>query len=247
MNQSQVSTILKEIGLDQQETNIYLALLKTGSNTASKIAEETNINRTVVYSFLTKMIGKGFVSYIIKNNVKFFNAVDPKQLLNLLAEKERNLKEIIPQLEQIKQTIKEEAKVEIYKGVEGGRTVSRDILNSAKEYLVFVDTGFEQEHQLFFNQFTRARIKKKIRAKGLLIEGQKIYRKFYKYTEYRFVSKDYAAPSLSIVWENKVAIVAWSRPPYVVVVEDRDVARSYQNYFELIWKEARKSTASDFI
>lgn len=248
MNETQISTVLSELGLDRQEIEIYLALLKQGPSKAAKLAEETKINRTVVYSFLTKLISKGFVSYIVENNVMWFNSVKPKQLLNLLEEKGRNLKEIIPQLEKIKQGIKEEARVGIYKGVEGGRTVTRDILDTTKELLVFVDTGyFENEFPILVAQFAKERIKREIKIRGLLVEAIKLDKRFSKYAKYRFVPKEYVSPSLSVVYENKVAIVTWSKPLYIVLIEDSDVTRSYKTYFELIWKNARKTTKNDFL
>jgi sugar-specific transcriptional regulator TrmB len=125
--------VLKELGLSDGETKVYLALLKLGPSTVNKITKITEQHRTTIYDFLEKLLNKGLVNYVIKNNVKYYKATHPNKLMDLLKEKEDNLKNIMPSLIDLSKFQKEEVKVEVYKGKEGLKTVMLDVIRSGKE------------------------------------------------------------------------------------------------------------------
>src|SRR3989338_7443349 len=83
---------LSKLGFSPSEVKIYLHLNKTGSSYANKISSETKINRTNVYEALDRLISKGVVSFIKKNNLKWFEAKSPEAILSLIHEKEEDLK-----------------------------------------------------------------------------------------------------------------------------------------------------------
>ena len=90
---------LQQIGLTENETKIFLTLLDLGSSLAGIISRKSGIHRRSVYDAIDRLIEKGLIGYIVKNNRKYFEAVNPSILLNLLKEKEESIKEILPQLE----------------------------------------------------------------------------------------------------------------------------------------------------
>src|SRR3989338_10227689 len=98
MEQKEIEETLMEIGLSREEIKVYLTMLNLGSNLASKISEETKINRSHIYQLLERLISKGFVGYVIKENRKYFSAVNPEKIIDIIKEKERKFKNIIPQL-----------------------------------------------------------------------------------------------------------------------------------------------------
>ena len=70
---------LEMLGLEQKQAKIYLALLQLKQATATKISEDTRIERTLCYSIINKLIDKGLISYIIQNNVKYFVGITSKK------------------------------------------------------------------------------------------------------------------------------------------------------------------------
>ena len=54
-----VMQTLEKLGFDEKEAEVYLALLKIGETTATKVSQETKIERTLVYYIMEKLIGKG--------------------------------------------------------------------------------------------------------------------------------------------------------------------------------------------
>ena len=57
--------ILKDFGLSDNETTVYLALLKIGNSTANRVAEITGLKRSTTYDNLNLLASKGIVSTII--------------------------------------------------------------------------------------------------------------------------------------------------------------------------------------
>ena len=62
-----------------------------------------------------KLLKKGLIGYVIKNNKKYFRAVDPHRILDFLKEKEEQLKKqgeemlnLIPEIEKIQGINKKE-------------------------------------------------------------------------------------------------------------------------------------------
>ena len=60
------TSLLREIGLTDNEIRIYIELLKQGEALASELANRTKVNRTLTYQILNKLIEWGLISYVIK-------------------------------------------------------------------------------------------------------------------------------------------------------------------------------------
>ena len=85
--------LLQEIGLTNSEILVYTTLLKTGSIKVGQLIKEVSLHRSRVYEAINRLTDKGLVSYVIKNNVKFFEATDPERLLSYLEEQKERLNE----------------------------------------------------------------------------------------------------------------------------------------------------------
>ena len=79
--------ILKEVGLTTNETDVYLTLLKEGSISVNNIAEKAGLHRQAVYDALDRLLEKGFVSFVTRNNKKHFQGIHPQKILEYLQEK----------------------------------------------------------------------------------------------------------------------------------------------------------------
>src|SRR3989344_7186656 len=93
--------ILTKIGLTQRESDAYLALLKLKEALASEISKKTKESRSHLYDTLKSLIEKGLVSYVIKNGKKYFRPSPPEKLLDYIQEKERTIKDFLPELHEL--------------------------------------------------------------------------------------------------------------------------------------------------
>ena len=81
--------ILQHLGLTGIEARIYYAIVELGSVMAGDISIKTGIHRRSVYDAVQRLIEKGMISYIKMNNRKYFQAVHPKKLAEIMEEKNR--------------------------------------------------------------------------------------------------------------------------------------------------------------
>lgn len=237
----ELQKILQNLGLEEKEAKVYLALLKLDETTATKISEKTNLDRTLIYQLTNKLIEKGLVSYIIKNNVKYFSAVNPDKLLQDIKEKENQLKKAMPELLNLKKSKEEETKVEIFRGEEGLKTVLKDIIRTKKNYIAFGEEGrFQEVLPIDVYQFINQLKKNNIHERVLIRKDfrNKILKS--KNSEFKYLSKEYLSPVTTVVYENKVSNFIWTPPYYAILTTNKEVADSFRSQFNLLWKIAKK-------
>lgn len=236
-----VENVLAEIGLSEGEIKVFLALLKLGSVPVSKIKEETNLHRTTIYDFLEKLLNKSLVNYVIKNNVKYYKATHPNKLLEFVKEKEDNIQSILPNLIKISEFKKEKLRVEVYKGVEGFKTVLNDCLKVGKELVAFgvEEIKFEQNFSShIMKQYIRKEKEKGIKERLIASENTKFIYKTLT-ASYRFIQDAYFNPTPTMVYGDRVVITIWN-PLTNIRIENKELADAYRKHFEILWKLAKK-------
>ena len=164
-----IERTLINLGLTENESKIYLALLKLREVRVSALSKETEINRSLIYRILESLQRKGLISEVIKENRSYFSANSPKNLRKMLEEKEQDLDEILPSLLQIGKEEQESMHVEVYSGLRGVKTVLRDQLEEVKEFYVLgAGKEFASLTEHFYDQYYTIRIERKIMQKILL-------------------------------------------------------------------------------
>ncbi len=246
METKEIEETLIEIGLAEEEMRVYLALLKIGSSLASKVSEETRINRSHIYQLLERLIAKGYVSYVIKENRKYFLAVNPEKIIELIKEKEQKLKDIIPHLLGLASFEREKPIVEIFEGKEGIKTILNDILKTKKEWLAFGSSGKGQEILSFYAEhWEKEREKLKINLRGIIDSsdsgikrGKEIAKR--KYTQIRHVKETYSSPSSTWIYGDRIAFVIWGKEhSFAIRMISRGIVNNFKKHFEILWKNAK--------
>ncbi len=230
--------ILERAGLAKGEIEVYLTLLKLGSSLVSKIAQETGLHRTNIYDTLEKLREKGLASYVIKENRKYYSASDPEKLLDYIKEREKEIEEILPELQNYMTFPRSESIVEVYKGKEGIKSVLKNILKEKKDYVVLEEEGYIQKvlpH--FYPQFNKQMNKSRIKVKILTKDVKKIDKRSL--MEIRSLPKFFSFPSATAIYGDKVAIFVWDEPYHAILIKSKQVANSYRNFFEALWKQAK--------
>jgi sugar-specific transcriptional regulator TrmB len=241
-------TLLK-IGLSEKEADTFILIIKSGEITASELSKKGKESRTHIYDTINKLIKKGLIVYVIKNNIKYFKAADPKKLLDYLKEKEAKIKEekqeilkIIPEIKKLQQEVskKDETKIEVYEGAEGLKTVLNDIIREGKDFVTWGATSKIKDFvpDFVIERYLKEREKKKIRARQLFTDFYGVLKS--PLSENRKLPKEFASPTTTLVYGNKVTIWLWLEIPKVILIENRDLANSYRKHFELMWKQAGK-------
>lgn len=237
--------ILKEIGLTETEVKIYINLLEIGPSLASIISKKANVERAVTYHILEKLIQKGIVSYVIKENRKYFNASEPEKLKDLLIEKEDLLNDLIPNLIKIRKPEEQPFSIEVFRGKEGFKTVMNDLIKDKKPYYIIGYTGKGPEiAEYWYIHWNNRRVKNKIRRYILLKKGQEDLEALkYPLTEIKTLPSEIIQESKSsiiIYGEDKVLLFLPIEEFAGIRIKNKEIHESYKEYFNVLWKIAKK-------
>ena len=58
-------------------------------------------------------------------------------------------------------------------------------------------------------------------------------------TEVKFLPKKFDSLSETMIYGNNVVIIVWSEKPIATFIEDKNLTKSYIEYFNFLWKIAR--------
>ena len=237
--------ILKELGLTNNEIEVYLTLLRSGSISVNTIAEKSGLHRQAVYDALDRLLEKGFVSFVIRNNKKYFQGINPEKILEYLKEKEDKFKSILQDLVNLTKLPREDTFVEVFKGKEVIRTVYRDIVkefqkNPGEVLISGVDERkFIEEDRIALLQHIKKLQKLKCKERIIVKEDEKYFVEGPQ-TEYRWISKESFSPTAIFVYNNKLTTIILGNPNYAIMIENRNLADAYRKQFNLLWKISKK-------
>ncbi|MDD5098567.1 MAG: helix-turn-helix domain-containing protein [Candidatus Pacebacteria bacterium] len=236
---------LKEIGLSSEESKIYIACLELGTSKAAAISNRTNLPRTTIYGILSRLISLGFVSYVIKSGVKYFEAVDPEKLISKLNEKSYRFKLLIPELKKIKNSVTEKPKIEVYEGKEGIKSVYEDMLKINKPIYGYGTTKLLFNFlEFYIPNYIKRRAKLGIKFFIITEESEearlmrKNDKKELRKTRFSNIIKNMA--TVTYIYNDKVAIIHISKQhPIGMIIENEDISKTQKIIFDHLWKIAK--------
>ena len=247
--------VLKELGLTSSEIKVYLALLDLGDSTRGDIVNKSGISGSKIYDILEKLKEKGLISIYDQNQIRHFKPVNPKQILNYIDCKkeevnkiEQDAKSILPMLLLKFNSTAKEQEVELLNGLKGLEILFReqiDLLNAGETcYVIGGTKGAEEEPVVaFFQKIHLLREQKKIKTKMLYNLRQKsttekyYSSKKYPHTKTRFIK--HTSPVAIDIYKDRTVIIIFSEAITAIHIKSEDVAQSFKEYFELLWKQAK--------
>ncbi len=242
-NNEDISKILGRIGMSDGEKIIYIELLKMGESTALEIAKNTTIHRTNVYDLLRKLIARGFVKESLGEEKKKFMALEPNKIKNYIEDMGRRLETVLPQLNELASKKSEDHinKVSITKGTFAAREALTSLLEKGETIYAFgaSDAAIRGFGEGFLEEFHKKRIAKKIMMKHIYSphaeERIKKLRKM-KYTQAKKSQIENDSLAATCICKDTLVIFVWSNPILVLSITNKEVADSYLDQFEVLWK-----------
>ncbi|NQV91860.1 TrmB family transcriptional regulator [Candidatus Woesearchaeota archaeon] len=247
--------LLAGLGLTKGEIDVYLALNKLGETTTGKLVKESKVSKSKVYDILEKLISKGLVGYIIKDNVKHFSTNDPKMILNYVKKQEEELEQtkikiqqdLLPQLILARQTATTQRLAEIYEGYQGLKAIREELMATFKPNETLLVLGApkiaNEKWEGWLLDFHKKRIKHKIKMKIIYDADAKKFgeiRKKMSLTEVRYLPKANASLNWIDIFPNAVMFGMVLKTPIAFVVRDKELAKSFKVYFNIMWAQTKK-------
>lgn len=245
MNNMEIINELKELNLDDNEIKVYMACLSLGSSKVNEIAKRAALIRTTCYGVLKTLIEKGLISNVLKNEITYYQAASPKQLVEMLDEKKRKINSILPQLERIKEFVPIMHDVQLFEGSEGLKTVINDFISKPNQTIKLIGTikgWLEAFPQTYLDVYYRKKKERGIIVNVLVDEKDRPLKQSREMTnsQYRFI-KDLNAESSIYIYNDKVAFSSYSKGNHHgVIINNKELFNLMTNIFDMLWKQAKK-------
>lgn len=243
---------LQQLGLTEGESKVYEALLSLGPSTVGPIVKKSGIAYSNIYEVLNRLLEKGFVSFVIKEKTKYFQAVEPIRIRDYLERQEAQLQKnkttfekLLPNLEKLTKFVGKKEETEVFIGEKGLKTAFDMLLKEAikgeKELFFYVhDPIYYEKADNFYRKTWPSIQKLGIVAEGLANENYKkteLAKESPKFINYRYVP--FPVPGNIDIFRDKVLITVWREKPIGILIHSQEIADNFRNYFESIWKIAK--------
>ncbi|MFH1354044.1 MAG: helix-turn-helix domain-containing protein [bacterium] len=245
---------LKKLGMKDKEAAVYLAALQLGPSPAQLIGREADVVRATTYVILEGLMKQGLVTKFREKKRTLFAAEPPRLLMSLLEkqeeaveEKKQELEELLPGLQMLMKTAGGEPTVRYFDGVEGLRTIRREMLmysHPGDTWYSFTPIdhlnavlGMDEEN------YYQQRIAKGIRTNTIFsTRSPKVKKELLsahkdELTQRRFVSsKVFPSPSGTTIFRDRIAIGSYTGKIGGVIIESAEMADMMRRLFELAWR-----------
>jgi sugar-specific transcriptional regulator TrmB len=243
--------ILMNVGLTEGESEVYTILVEQGLSSAGDVFKKSNLASSKVYEILFRLVKKGLSSFILKNNVKYYDATPPERLLDILEEKKQKLttsqakiKSLLPLIHKKRKQVKNKTHVVLYEGKEGPKIVLKEALEAGKRGALLMGFGTNEDPYKDFlpydiNDHLKEMKKHNIGWKLLFSQGK--WKSQAPNSEIRFLPQEFTQPIRTMIYGNKVALVDFTSKPWLTIIfEKEEIVKSYTNQFNFLWKIAKK-------
>ena len=243
-----VKELLKNLGLSEAESKIYIAALELGKSLPKHLAEKANIKRPTLYEFLPKMMEQGLLSETMVGKRRYFLAGDPQILLEKKQVEIDQLEKLIPELRILLLASTTKPKIIFYQGIEGVKKIYLDNLREKKPTLNFI--GLENINPEIDKYAQHYYIPRRIKygiTIDIIISGiirspfMHLKTDPYALRKVKTVdAKKFPIPLDAYIYGDNISFSLWREDsePIGVIIRSKEIATTMRSLFNFIWEKA---------
>lgn len=241
----QITEALQNLGLNEKEARVYVALLKLGRGSAYAVADEAGLKKPTTYVILSELMQKGLALKIPRTKKQLFVAKPPDEFFAEARERLRVAEGVLPQLVAMLEKPEKNFKTLYYEGERGVRDMLGQINKrmAGKEVLGFYAREPEDlpdSMREFFHQWNEDTKKAGVRMRGITPNDPSLvwYKERIEYFGYRMKfldPKDYLSDCSIEIGDTFIQIFSL-RHMQGVFVENPDIASIMRQIFEMVWR-----------
>lgn len=243
--------ILQNIGFNEKESKVYIALSELGNATVTQIALRSKLKRSITYVILEDLIKKGFASIVPGTKVNLYAAENPQNIFSNFKDRINSFKDALPIFLAIYNKSLYKPKISYYEGKEGVLEIYNKLYKEKPVYYITSlkniakylpdeveswlnskkDTQTNNKHLYANTDYERNYVEKKIKLKKLKRSDNK----------YRFLPPGLIFDiNISLFGDNKVELTCFENHLFSIVIESKAVYNSMKTIFDLLWQQGVK-------
>lgn len=239
--------MLQQLGLSDEEAELYLAMLEMGGGYASLLAKKVTRKRSSSYHTLGRLVEKGLANRTSKGKFSFFTPAEPEQLIRIARDRLEAAEKALPELRSIQNTLANKPKVKFYERASGIEEIFEETLQAEGEILGYTNLSLLIELLPgFFRRYTRERLRRGIKVRYLsprpesgidLVEEFLTERGNPDLLEILFINPEqFPFENEFAIYGDKVAVMSLSkREQIALLIESKTVSTTMKAVFDLAW------------
>lgn len=251
----ELTEALINLGFNEKEARVYLALLSLEKATAYTVATRSGLKKPTTYVVLDNLVAKGFALKTPFREKHIFMAKSPKECISLAREKLSDAEEMLPELLAIQKKSDEKANISYYEKIEGIKEMYQKLLKNMRQkkesdrnFIAFYahQKDTPQVLQKYWLDLNEEYGENNIKRKYITTNHPSIQ----KYLDINTIKKlgiemkalsekDYSSNISIEIYDNFVQIIS-HRYIQGVLIENPDIANVMKQIFNLVWKLTKK-------
>ena len=243
---------LINLGLNEKEAKVYLALLSMEKDTAYSIAIKSGLKKPTTYVILEDLVKKGFVLKIPQKKKSLYFAKPPQECVAIFQQRVNEVKEILPELLAIQKKDGEKVNVSYFDGPEGVKEVYKDTLKHEGEFVAF---GSENMVNVLGNEwmdnFIKERVKRKISVRAIVPQTEYYEKNLSEKNEEQLRemkitdAKEFPfSIEIDVYGKSKVSLIS-AKESMAAIIDSTEVHKTMKSIFELLWKKLSENNKLD--
>lgn len=249
----EIKQLLAVLGIKDNESKAYLALLKLQTASPHAIAKEAEIERTTIYKIMEELAKKGLASKTIHGSRISYTAEHPNKFKEILENQSSVAGQLIPLLVALQGAKGTKPVIKFYDDLPGMRRVLMDSLNCREKFrrdFALVDNVTDILGTRFIHNQIDERVRKDVRVQSLRCKKEALppsekdwfLKKENKdvLREVRYLNiKTNFEPFISI-YDHIVTVISSRKESFALVIESPEFAEAMKILFDIAWASAKK-------
>lgn len=240
--------ILQKLWLSEQESSIYLDLLKHGSANITEISQRVKISRPSLYNILPHLENSNIVRTFIKWKRTFYRAAHPRNLEELFQNIKQDFDTMIPEISKLYKSDNTRSEIQTISWDNMLITIFEDVAHTLKHWETYYRYSSRRpDFEFRWNLWKYKEIRNEKNLQRMVITSEKIEAKKQKKLEKEVVlvpkKHDLFEENITkIIYADKVAVVDYTSYTWYII-QNPLIAKFEKSTFLLLFKMLKKHSS----
>lgn len=235
--------LLRGLGMQDSEARVYLAALELGPSSVQEIAKRAELSRTATYTAIELLEARRIFQSDTRGKKTVYMAEQLEHLLAHLRSQVRGMQEKAEIMEASLEEIRlasggEKPVVRFYEGLDVVRVLAEEVkTKDPLEWREMVNLD-DVSHMATLEETAVLRKAFASRKRDIRILHHGTIRKQFDGRAYRSIKGQKPAHGDIVIYADTVALLTMQRKIVMAVIENKDIADSMRQMFDLAWEAA---------
>ncbi len=240
--------LFSKLGLNEKETETFMKLLPLGAQPISVIAKHVGIPRSSMYFIVEKLKGHRLIEEFERTGIKYVKCIPVKDIADVLKADERNiretlllLKEKLPTLETLENTLSVTPKVKFLEGKEAVMKMYESLAHDEQFYSFFNPAVVKSMVPAYLNIIPEILSTHKGEAKEIIVDCKeaRAYKNGFHSKRHQIKILPEAVKFLSdcIICKDRICMITYGENQVAAIeIFSTTLASTQRVVFERVWQ-----------